>query len=281
MSSLRSLLARSSLACLLALWGVAGHPGLQASEAKAAEAEAAEGVAAEGEAACAAQISRDVLVAAGEHGELHLASGRTITLNDVRPAAAQDGTAETARAFLESQIGEQVELRLGSDETDRWGRMRAAVVLSPDTSRLDLAHALVARGLAIVDTGAERLCDESLLLREEQARRSRRGLWSEAQMQPLEAEDSAGLLARIGSFTIVEGVVRNVGERERRTYLDFGRSWDDAFTVIVPSRLWAKVRDTGLDAATLKGRRIRIRGIMQNWRGPAIELTTVEFIEKL
>ncbi len=271
MSPRRSLLVRSSLACLLALWSVPGDPGLQAGQDLKGEVPAA----------CPAQISRDVLVAGGEHGEIHLASGRTITLSDVRTAAAGDDTQASARAFFESQIGEQVELRLGSDETDRWGRMRAAVVLSPDTARLDLAHALVARGLAIVDTGAERLCDESLLLREEQARRSGRGLWSRADARPLDALDSAGLLARIGSFTIVEGVVRNVGERERRTYIDFGRSWDGAFTVIVPSRLWAKVRDAGMDAATLKGRRIRIRGIMQNWRGPAIELTTVEFIEKL
>jgi endonuclease YncB( thermonuclease family) len=288
-----SLLACSNLACLLALWGAFGLQDLHAGEAPAA---------------CTATITRDVLVAGGAHGELHLASGRTISLTDVRVAAgpsiaargadAHEGGVQEARvqeagvqeagvlrdfaqAYLASQIGEQVELRLSAGAPDRWGRMRAAVVLSPDTSRLDLAHALVARGMAIVDTGAERLCDDSLLLREEQARRSRRGVWSEAGAQPLEAGDAAGLLARVGHFAIVEGVVRNVGERGRRTYLDFGRSWDDAFTVIVPKPLWTRLQDAGTNAATLRGRRIRIRGIMQNWRGPAIELTTVEFIEKL
>lgn len=279
----RRSLARSNLACLLALWGAFGLQDLHASEAPAA---------------CTATISRDVLVAGGAHGELHLASGGTITLNDIRVVAGPSGGArggdahergvqeagvlrDFAQAYLASQIGAQVELRLSAGAPDRWGRMRGAVVLSPDTSRLDLAHALVARGMAIVDTGAERLCDDSLLLREEQARRSRRGVWSEAGAQPLEAGDAAGLLARVGKFAIVEGVVRNVGERGRRTYLDFGRSWDDAFTVIVPQPLWTRLQDAGTNAATLRGRRIRIRGIMQNWRGPAIELTTVEFIEKL
>jgi hypothetical protein len=250
----RLLLARSAVAGLLSLWS--------ASAASSA---------------CGTTSLRDMVVTTQEHGAIQLASGRTVILNDVRVAAEEPG----AQTFLASHAGAAVEVRLSGGAPDRWGREPAEILLSPDAARLDLAHALVARGLAIVDSDAETLCDDTLLLREEQARRARRGLWREDAAQPLEAEDAAALLARLGSFTIVEGVVRNVGERGRRTFLDFGRSWDNAFTVIVPTRLWAKVQDAGMDAATLKGRRIRIRGIMQNWRGPAIELTTVEFIEKL
>lgn len=226
---------------------------------------------------CKFVASRDTVVESGAFGEIRLASGRMVTLSDVRIA----GPTEDALHFLASQVGAEVELQVRETKPDRWGRIGAAIILSPDASRLDLAHALVARGLAVVDSQAQTLCDESLLLREEQARRSRRGLWRAAEALPVPAEDPAALLARVGSFTIVEGVVQSIGERGRRTFLDFGRSWDGAFTVIIPSPLWTKVQGAGMGDDALKGRRIRIRGIMQNWRGPAIELTTVEFIEKL
>jgi hypothetical protein len=226
---------------------------------------------------CDGAAVRDMLLESGNFGEIRLASGRTVTLADVRVV----GTDEAAGAFVAAHAGAPVELRLGDEKPDRWGRMRAAIMLSPDTARLDLAHALVARGVAVVDTGAEALCDASLLLREEQARRSRRGLWREPEALPLASGESAALLARAGRFTIVEGEVRSVGERERRTYLNFDRSWEGAFTVIIPARLWTKVQAAGMEADTLKGRRIRVRGIMQEWRGPAIELTTVDFIEQL
>lgn len=226
---------------------------------------------------CAVAVSRDILVESGPFGELRLASGTIVTLADVRTSAGEDDVFR----FLASQAGAEVELQVRETKPDRWGRVRAAIVLSPNTSRLDLAHALVARGLAIVDSHAQTLCDASLLLREEQARRSRRGLWRADEALPIPAEDAGALLSRVGSFAIVEGVVLSVGERERRTYLDFGRSWEGAFTVIIPTPVWAKVREAGMGGETLKGRRIRVRGIMQNWRGPAIELTTVEFIENL
>jgi endonuclease YncB( thermonuclease family) len=226
---------------------------------------------------CKFVASRDTVVESGAFGEIRLASGRVVTLSDVRIAEPVDD----ALHFLASQAGAEVELQVRESKPDRWGRIGAAIILSPDASRVDLAHALIARGLAVVDSQAQTLCDESLLLREEQARRSRRGLWRAVETLPVPAENSAALLARLGSFTIVEGVVQSIGERGRRTYLDFGRSWEGAFTVIIPSPLWTKVQSAGMGVDTLKGRRIRIRGIMQNWRGPAIELTTVEFIEYL
>jgi endonuclease YncB( thermonuclease family) len=226
---------------------------------------------------CDGTALRDILLESGAFGEIRLASGRVVTLGDIRVAGADDA----AQAFVSAHAGAPVELRLGSDEADRWGRLKAGIVLSPDSTRLDLAHALVARGIAVVDSGAEQLCDKSLLAREEQARRSRRGLWRDEDALPLSAGDAAPLRARVGRFTLVEGEVRSVGERDRRTYLNFDRSWEGAFTVIIPAKLWTKVEAAGMEAATLKGRRIRVRGIMQEWRGPAIELTTVDFIEQL
>ena len=226
---------------------------------------------------CAVAVSRDTILERGAFGELRLASGRVVVLSDVRVA----GHVEEVSDFLASRLGAEIELRLRGTVPDRWGRLQAAVIVAPDASRLDLAHALVARGLAVVDTSSQNLCDAGLLLREEQARRARRGVWRAEEVLPVPATDADALLARVGGFTIVEGVVESVGERGRRTYLDFSRARDGAFTVIIAGPLRAKMRDAGMDVATLKDRRIRVRGIMQNWRGPAIEITTVEFIEKL
>jgi len=262
-SALMILRLTNALLRPIAVIGLAGFVALSGADAHAGN--------------CGGTISRDRLLESGPFGEIRLASGRTVTLADIRVAGIDHGTG----AFVSAHAGAPVELQLGDFRPDRWGRLHAGIVLSPDSSRLDLAHALVARGIAVVDSGAETLCDNSLLLREEQARRARRGIWRDPETLPVSAENRDALRARMGGFTIVEGVVRSVGERSRRTYIDFGRSWDSAFTVIVPARLWSKVQAAGMEADTLKGRRIRVRGIMQEWRGPAIELTTVDFIEKL
>ncbi len=236
--------------------------------------------------ACEGRVARDVVSGAGAFGEVRLASGRSVILADIGPGdpALTHGAAiaEGARAFIAAQAGVAAEVRVVEEAPDRWGRVAAAIVLAPDAAALDLAHALVARGLAVVDPGARaRLCDPELLRREEQARRAGRGLWREAAMSPLPASDPAALLARVGSFTLVEGTVRRVGIRGRRTYLDFGGAPEGAFTIIVPADIWTRLEEAGLGGASLKGRRIRVRGIMQEWRGPAIELMMAELIETL
>jgi hypothetical protein len=84
-----------------------------------------------------------------------------------------------------------------------------------------------------------------------------------------------------GRFVLVEGRIRSVGERQQRTYLNFGSDWANDFTIIIPKRTWAIMRDRDLSARALNGRRVRGRGVIEIWRGPTMEISAAEMLEIL
>lgn len=227
--------------------------------------------------ACLFERSGDRIAGYAGEGEIALASGARVLVADV---AVADHEAAEAIVMRAARGAHAVAFLAGAQE-DRWRRRPARILLDPDgRAPRDLAATLVAAGAARVDPGArEALCDPALLARENVARRAARGLWREDDARPLPAARPELLLARAGRFTIVEGVVVGVGERARRTFIDFSRDWDGGFTVIVSTGVWAALVARGLDASALKGRRIRVRGIIQEWRGPAVELATADFVE--
>jgi hypothetical protein len=77
---------------------------------------------------------------------------------------------------------------------------------------------------------------------------------------------SERLRERIGSFVLVEGRIRSIGERKQRTYLNFGGLWAEDFTIIISKTTWKQMSDRGMGAEALNGRRIRARGILQPWQ---------------
>jgi hypothetical protein len=81
-----------------------------------------------------------------------------------------------------------------------------------------------------------------------------------------------------GTFQLVEGRVSNVGQADGRLFIDFG-SKRILSAVIAPQDRRA-FRDFDLDG--LPARRIRIRGIVQDYRGrPEIALSNPFQIEVL
>ncbi|HEX2554921.1 MAG TPA: thermonuclease family protein [Microvirga sp.] len=219
----------------------------------------------------------DRITGVAETGEVALASGRIARLADLRwPDAAPPRGA--ALAWLRERSGEAVMVRGGA--ADRWNRVPAQIAPTDASPPAGFARHLVERGLALVDPGeAEALCDPALLAVEAEARHERRGLWADERV--LAADDPPALRRRIGAFAIVEGRVRSVGERERRTYLDFGRAWSENFTVTIPKRAWTVLTAGGLSAAALRGRRVRVRGVIEEWNGPALTLQAPEALELL
>jgi hypothetical protein len=222
-----------------------------------------------GVADCAAGSTRiEVLEGVGLRGEIRLASGARAVLDSLRWPDAPE-IAAAAQAWLDARRG------LGLTVTprgrpDRWGRERADIEVTDGD--LDLAGGLIGEGLAFADANeADSLCRPALLLVEEAARAKRRGLWREP---PPEASDGPALRALAGRFVVVEGRLRHVGERSARTYLDFGARGADALTVTVSKRTWRMVRARGLSAASLEGRAVRVRGILEIWRGPTVEAGT-------
>jgi hypothetical protein len=228
---------------------------------------------------CERQGSTDSVRSISDRGEIALASGRLAKLAGARlPDDPQDR--ERAVAWLRQAIGRTVAMASFGPQADRWGRVAANLVLDDETGPIDLARSLVSAGLALVDAGEEgALCRPDLLAVETRARDSGLGLWAGDRYKPLAADDLDRLRARIGTFALVEGRVRSVGERQRRTYLNFGHDWGTDLTITMPKRSWDLMRERGHTAAALRGRRIRARGVLEEWRGPAMTLVAVELLE--
>lgn len=215
-------------------------------------------------AACLAGPARlEVLDGVGPRGEIRLASGTRVILDSLRWPEASDLAGE-ARVWLDARRGARLTV-IPRGEPDRWGRERADIQVGDD----DLAGGLIAAGLAFADANeADLLCRPALRLLEASARARGLGLW---RGPVLSATDGAALRIASGRFAVAEGRVRHVGERGARTYLDFGARGADALTVTVSKRTWRMVRARGLSAASLEGRSVRVRGVLEVWRGPILE----------
>lgn len=229
---------------------------------------------------CTGEARPDRLQGLTPEGDLILMSGGLARLAGIRlPDAAPHR--EQAVAWLQARTGHSI-LVQGPDRRDRWDRASVRIRSSSETPALDWAHGLVEAGLALVDAGPDRVfCQPELLALEATARERRLGVWADERYKPLDANQSERLGERIGSFVLVEGRIRSIGERKQRTYLNFGGLWAEDFTIIIPKTTWKQMLDRGLGAAALKGRRIRARGILQPWQGTAFSIVIPDMIERL
>jgi endonuclease YncB( thermonuclease family) len=193
--------------------------------------------------------------------------------------------AEAARAALERLAAAQtIELRYapGEERLDRHGRRLAQVFVLQGEERLWAQARMVREGHALAwSLSGHRACARELQAHESAARAARAGLWRTRRFAVRGAGDAATLLKRRGSYQLVEGRVHSVGETRNWSFLNFGTDWKTDFTVAVPAgdRRAFEGSDVALDA--LEGKRVRVRGWIERWNGPAIKATHPEQIEIL
>jgi hypothetical protein len=118
-----------------------------------------------------------------------------------------------------------------------------------------------------------------LLSRENTARRAKLGLWASSYYDSLDADNPADVLAEQGHFALVEGKVVSVRESGATIYVNFGRRWSKDFTVTILKRNARNFTAAGLEPRTLAGRRVRVRGWIEERGGPWIEAARPEQIE--
>lgn len=225
--------------------------------------------------------------------------GETIKLDDGRevrllgiiaprppPALAADASwppADAAFAALSKLLtGRSVRIAAKGRHTDRYGRTLAHVFLVDGKAETWVEERLVGDGHARVASTADApACIAELLKVEDRARRAKRGLWAHAAYQIREAAKAHELADFVQSYQIVEGRVREVQERKRRLYLDFGDAWSKDLTAIVSGRDRKRFETAKIDLKALKGVKVRLRGWVERWNGPLINLTSPEQIEVL
>ncbi len=230
-------------------------------------------------AVCIGEARSDRLQGLTPEGDLILGAGQLARLAGIRLPDAPPHR-ENALSWLKARSGEPA-LVQGTDKHDRWDRISMRIK-SPGGPPLDWAHGLVEASLALVDAGLDSVfCQPELLALEATARERRLGVWADDRYKPLDANQSERLRERVGSFVLVEGRVRSIGERRQRVYLNFGGLWAEDFTIIIPRTTWKQMLDRGLGVEALKGRRIRARGILQPWQGTAFSIGMPDMIERL
>jgi endonuclease YncB( thermonuclease family) len=212
---------------------------------------------------------------------LLLADGREVRLVGIEvPQAGERSASAGAQGALQAMLGDrEVTLkRLGTPERDRHGRLVAYVFVS---GRLHSAQeALIAAGHARVASQVGHVaCAVPLLAAERSSRSGRLGLWADPYYVMRRAENPAEILAEKGRFALVEGRVVSVRESGGTIYVNFGRRWSEDFTVTVLKRSERAFIDAGLELKKLSGRRVRVRGFIEERGGPWIEASRPEQIE--
>ena len=78
---------------------------------------------------------------------------------------------------------------------------------------------------------------------------------------------------------LAEGRVVSVGTTPKRDYLDFGRVWKDDVTATIGAKALRLFSASNIDPLAFKGKRVRLRGWIEDHDGPSIEIESPAQIE--
>jgi endonuclease YncB( thermonuclease family) len=213
---------------------------------------------------------------------LRLKDGREVRLAGVVAANALDGDSNAAARATDGlnalTAGKSLTL-YGPKARDRYGHLVAQVAFRDDARHWLQADLVSAGTVRVAPEMSGAACAKPLLDLEAEARAGHKGLWQEARFGVEQAENIEALITAMGRFAVVEGVVRRVGETSSRTYLDFGRRYNQDFSIMIPRSARAGFAAAGIDLKSLRGKRVRVRGVLFLSGGPAIEIRNPASLE--
>lgn len=217
-----------------------------------------------------------------ERNELSLKDGRLVRLAGITLGSLPQG--ESSWPDFLTKLTQDSTIRLAlSGEKDRWGRYSAQVFVKPHEANAEawLQGFLLEIGAArLLPENEARKCWQEMRKLEEQARKAKLGLWA-LKDAVLKSSEPAAILRKRGQLAMVEGKIIGIGETRGVFYLNFGRSWQNDFTVIVLKRQLKLFEAASIHPRGLESKYIRVRGIVDGQNGPRIEAALPEQIEKL
>jgi hypothetical protein len=212
-------------------------------------------------------ISRAEIRSVETTGTMTLADGHTVKLEGLRL------TAQGAALLRQTTAGHAIAIHTTAPAQDRYGRLRAHIELSDGVW---LQQQLLESGFARVDMAPDKAdCAAKLYAAETRARATGAGLWK---LPGNAVRGTALAKADTGTFQIVEGKVLEVEIRNGRAYLNFGSDYKTDFTVTISPEdrkaFWADA-----NPRNYLGRTVRVRGIVQYYNGPELEVAAPHQIE--
>lgn len=222
------------------------------------------------------EIIDPLTLRAAESGIIHLTG---LDIPDYNPYS-QGAIAQSAAAILRDMLVDKtVQLYQTQDrQTGRKNRMNQSLYhLVIKDSESWVQGVMVRLGLARVRTEPSNAeMARELYALEEQARAQKLGLWAFDQYAILTPEQAP---EHLNSFAIVEGTVMSAARKQNNIYLNFGTNWRDDFTVQIKPIHSRTFNAAGMNPLDLNGKTIRVRGWLQSYNGPYIEIDHPERIE--
>lgn len=218
------------------------------------------------------EIRNAHVVRVEKNGALVLTDGRAVLLEGIRlpDAALKDQALDTLRDLA---LPGPVTFTATSPKEDRYDRVRAQGFANGGWLQI----ALLERGLAQVQIAPDRNeCSPDLYEAEGRARSRHLGVWANVAYAPRAPQT----VRNNSGFQVVEGYVANVGSGGGRVFIDFGSDGQRMFSAVIAPEDRRAFRGYDLDGLT--AHRIRVRGMVQEYRGrPEIALSNPAQIEVL
>lgn len=230
------------------------------------------------------EVAHAQAVRVERNGVVVLADGRAARIEGVLlPAGAGDHApsflADQAMSSLSDMtVGHIIALAAAPPKEDRYGRIRAQILVRASGDDIWLQKEMLRRGLARVAIAPDRgECAEELYATEAEARSKKSGLWSSgayAVRAPAEADND------VGTFQIIEGAVNSVSKKGGRIFLDFGTREDRVFEATISTDDMKRFREIGVDPYAYANQKVRVRGWIERVHGlPEIGLATPAQVE--
>lgn len=207
-------------------------------------------------------------------GTLILSGELPVRLEGIRlPLDGPHDIGERAIGRLQEMAGAEPVTLAAPPGLDRYGRVRAQAFGSGW-----LQISMLEQGLARVQISPDRQeCAPDLYEAEARARTKGAGLWALERYRVRTPEQVRGTA---GTFQLVEGMVNHIGQADGRTFIDFGTGERRVFSIVIAAQDRRAFRNFDFDE--LSGRHIRVRGIVQDYRGrPEIALSNPYQLEVL
>jgi hypothetical protein len=221
--------------------------------------------------ACQAPTESARIIAVDARLDMALEDGRIVYLPGLDAPLADE-----ARAALAAAIGPVVLVFL-TGAPDRWGRRPVRMKTAGGE---DLAERLLRLGHARYRPDAlVSACRRALLAAENLAREEKIGLWRA--FPPLAAQNRADIAASPPGLSVIEGAIDSFGEFGPKYYVNLGpvRAVDFSFTFA--RRNEAIIRLLGDKPQDWKGRKLRVRGLIDRRFGLQMEILSADAIEVL
>jgi micrococcal nuclease len=221
---------------------------------------------------CYASDEKPTITAISEKVVISLDNGQNLELAGI---IIPDEMLANATKFINNYVGEPVELSFGNQQQNRYGNY----IAQANASGKWLEGGLLAHGLALVyPTIDNDLQVPEMLAAEKKARNAKIGLWANPENAIIsDAESVANLLKYKNKFKIIEGRVFDVRKTKDKIYINFDKDWKTDFSIGISKENFHNFPDV----ESLKGRKIRVRGWVESYNGPFVEIYEEGQIEEM